>query len=536
MLTYTQDVTVKYLALVLMLALFFSGCGRVSTRNTSYSATSDENGIARVETSAAIIEFETLSGLTGERLTGVAVEIVEVGNTQFFAANDPEGSHAMVAAPLDAGSTVRRLFLPPLTQQGYNFATATGALDLTTLEEVGLLAEDELRHRLNRGPDQATLIYLYDPTSPLALTNASLEGFAVPGLNGITVLRAPAQQMDAALGYIVVSITEVAFDTWEHRNVDRYMTGRIGQPPVTDLRADLTFGWSYPVFDTFPAGEALSLAADETFTLTIAWRAQYPDPPPPWSFVVTAADPNLLELEPESFALSPGTPPQKVTLRVDRVGLDAGEYQTSIFIQPYSDAFGLVEQTVEQQVTFTVGIAPPTPTAGPSTVLTFAPQQPREGDTVSITAQGFEPNEAILVELLGPGLPISDARPTADPEGVISYSLDLTPVTAGNYTLRLTGVTSGIVAESALTVTEIVADAIVRTGELNLRTGPSFEYPVVDVLADGDELTVVGVNADDSWLEVVTVTGSTGWVVADLVEINIDLAAIPWNPNVPPPP
>jgi SH3-like domain-containing protein len=47
---------------------------------------------------------------------------------------------------------------------------------------------------------------------------------------------------------------------------------------------------------------------------------------------------------------------------------------------------------------------------------------------------------------------------------------------------------------------------------------------------------VIGTNADDSWIEVQTATGQTGWVVTSLVNLNIDLATVPWNPNVVAPP
>ncbi len=81
-----------------------------------------------------------------------------------------------------------------------------------------------------------------------------------------------------------------------------------------------------------------------------------------------------------------------------------------------------------------------------------------------------------------------------------------------------------------------IADAVVNTNELNLRTGPDYNYPVLELLVLGDELTVVGTNNDDTWIEVVTTTGIQGWVVTDLVDLRIDLSAVPWNPNVPPPP
>jgi N-acetylmuramoyl-L-alanine amidase len=81
-----------------------------------------------------------------------------------------------------------------------------------------------------------------------------------------------------------------------------------------------------------------------------------------------------------------------------------------------------------------------------------------------------------------------------------------------------------------------VSDAVVASDELNLRMGPTYDHPVFEVLVRGDELTVIGTNADDSWIEVQTATGQTGWVVTDLVNLNIDLATVPWNPNVVAPP
>src|SRR5690606_42082493 len=123
----------------------------------------------------------------------------------------------------------------------------------------------------------------------------------------------------------------------------------------------------------------------------------------------------------------------------------------------------------------------------------------------------------------------------ADDAGLFTYVVDLTPVPPGSYTLTLTGSESGVSGQSTVSVGESVSDAVVVSAELNVRTGPGYEYPAVDVLVTGDTMTVIAVNWDDTWLEVQTSTGRQGWVVRDLVELNISLDDIPWNSNFPNP-
>jgi uncharacterized protein YgiM (DUF1202 family) len=142
----------------------------------------------------------------------------------------------------------------------------------------------------------------------------------------------------------------------------------------------------------------------------------------------------------------------------------------------------------------------------------------------------------VTLEFSGEERSINDLLPRADDSGNFRYEIDLGTVPAGSYTLRLAGETSGITAEQNVTVAEGVADAVVASDELNLRRGPTYEHSVLEVLVRGDELTVIGTNADDTWIEVQTATGQTGWVVTDLVNLNIDLATVPWNPNVVAPP
>lgn len=495
-------------------------------------AVTDVDGLARISGSAGVIDFQAVSGLTGERVAGVQLEVASVGSSRFIYASDPTGLYLPVAAPLPGDQSVRRVVMPPAVPSGYNITTAEGAFNLNDLALIGTLSEADLRARLRQGGDQAALLYLYDPAQPLALTGAALDVYALPFDN--TYLLKPGADV-AGSGLVLVALNRDAYADWSHLAVDRYLASRIGQRPYTDLRADLTFGWAFPVFDVFPADEALELGAGDTVTLRINWRSQNPDPPPPWRFFVTA-DSEAVTIEPDNFALAPGQPPVEVTLTVDRVGLAEGTQAVTIFIQPFSDTFGLIEQGVERTLNFSVAEALPTPTAGPGLTLSLDPDEPHSGGTLTVTASGFAPGETVLLEFIGAERTISDGLAAADADGVYVYEIDLRNTPEGDYTLRLTGAESGLTATTEVTLGPEPPDAIVATDELNVRTGPSYDYPVIEILKRGDPLEVVGVNADDSWIEVITQTGVQGWVVTELVELFIDLADVPWNPNVPPPP
>jgi hypothetical protein len=421
--------------------------------------------------------------------------------------------------------------MPPAGGLGVNITTAYGALDTSWLDSIGMLSETDLRARLNRSGDEAVLIYFYNPMRPLALTGASLDAFATP-FDNVIVLKARAEASDEPLGLLIVSLDRSAFADWAHINVDRYLAGRIGQAPITDLRTDLAFSWAYPVFDVFPAEENLELQGAVSADLLISWRSRNPDPPSPWSFFVTS-DSEAVVITPDNFPLNPQSPPQTVTVTIDRSGLLPGEYTATLFIQPFSDTFGLIRQTVERTITFTVDETPPTPTPGPITEIVLSPIEPREGDNLSVSAEGFLPGESVLIELVGESRSIRDALPTASETGAFDYTIDLDTVPRGEYTLTLLGSQSFIRAEVSVLILEAIADAVVSRDELNLRFCPSFDCPVVEILARGDELTVIAVNSDDTWLEVTTTTGYQGWVLTNLVDLNIDLSTVPWNPNPP---
>ncbi len=523
-------------ALALIILLLVTGCGRRGMGNVGITtAVSDSDGIARIGSEGGVVDFQVSSGLTGERIPGIRIRVADWGDTRLVFAEDPTGIHLPTAMPLLGDSTLRRLLMPPLTDLGHNVTTASGALTLDDYPSLGLMTEQQLRDYLNRGPDEAVLIYLYNPTNPLALTGADLEVFQTP-FDNVLLLRAPGETSEEAPGMVLVPLSHTRYTTWEHREVDRYLATRIGQQPNTDLNGDLAFNWSYPVFEVFPNDEVLSLDENGQVAITIRWRSLNPNPPPPWGIFLSSDREDGITFEPESALMGPDTASQEFVITVDRTTMPVGEQSLPLYIQPYSETFGLIEQSVTRTISFEVAEAGPTPTSGPTLAsLTIDPVDPKEGDTLYIEATGFTPRDAVLVELIGLEYDFRDALPTATSEGAFNYLLDLKPVPAGAYTLRLTGTASQLSGELEFVVGNREADAVVANPELNLRTDPFDDATVLEVLVQGDELTVVAVNWDDSWLEVISPSGQQGWVKTALVDVNIDLTTVPWNSAYPNP-
>lgn len=523
--------------LIILITLMLTACGgEPGTLADPVIAvgTTDSQGIARVETDRGVVDIQVTSGLTGERLAGVRIRVADWAESRMVYAEDPTGQYLAVAAPFGGDTTVRRLVMPPRGSAGANITGADGPINLDEWEPVGTLSEPDLRTELQRGPDEAVLIYLFNPASPLALTGAALDAYRGP-FDNVIALRAGGEPEDADLAMVIVPLGYEAYGSWEHRQVDRYLATRIGQRPQVNLNSDFAFQWSYPAFQVTP--EEISFNEAGVAEVTLVWRSPNPNPPPPWSVFLTTDRDEVVAVEPEAVLIGPNSPSATFTLTLDQSALASGDYEVTIFLQPYSETFGLIEQTVELTTGVTVAERAPTPTPGPQVeTLTVAPDAPREGDVLTIDATGFTPREAVLLEFVGSDFNVRDALGTADEDGAYHYELDLTTAPAGSYTLILSGTASEVSGETFVSVGERIADAVVNRTELNLRLGPSYDHPVIEILVSGDELEVIATNADDTWVEVTTVTGLTGWVVTDLIDLNIDLTTVPWNSNPPPVP
>ena len=68
------------------------------------------------------------------------------------------------------------------------------------------------------------------------------------------------------------------------------------------------------------------------------------------------------------------------------------------------------------------------------------------------------------------------------------------------------------------------ATAVIATGQLNVRSGPSIEYGVVTTLNQGAVVTLLGRNADSSWAYIQTVATVRGWVNASPTYITPSVA------------
>lgn len=69
--------------------------------------------------------------------------------------------------------------------------------------------------------------------------------------------------------------------------------------------------------------------------------------------------------------------------------------------------------------------------------------------------------------------------------------------------------------------------ARVRVNNLNLRSGPSTDYPSLTKLGVGETLNVIGRNDDSSWWQIKRSNGGSGWVSAQYVNTEGDCSRAP---------
>jgi len=72
-------------------------------------------------------------------------------------------------------------------------------------------------------------------------------------------------------------------------------------------------------------------------------------------------------------------------------------------------------------------------------------------------------------------------------------------------------------------------------GVVNVRSGPSTQYPIIGQVAAGTEWFVQGRNPEGDWLQICCVQGQSGWIASRLVT-NTGPFGVPVITDVPPPP
>lgn len=69
--------------------------------------------------------------------------------------------------------------------------------------------------------------------------------------------------------------------------------------------------------------------------------------------------------------------------------------------------------------------------------------------------------------------------------------------------------------------------AVVNTGALNVRSGPSPAYPSIAVVTSGQQLLLIGRNASATWVKVQIPNGQQGWVNVYYVQTSASVVALP---------
>ncbi len=106
-----------------------------------------------------------------------------------------------------------------------------------------------------------------------------------------------------------------------------------------------------------------------------------------------------------------------------------------------------------------------------------------------------------------------------------------TPTGAPTATVTRPAPTPPPTSTASPTVSPTPGSAVVKPGPaqgLNVRAGPGTAYTVLATLRAGSRLTPVGRDAEGRWVEVCCVAGDEpGWVLAELVDLAVDLASLP---------
>jgi uncharacterized protein YgiM (DUF1202 family) len=73
----------------------------------------------------------------------------------------------------------------------------------------------------------------------------------------------------------------------------------------------------------------------------------------------------------------------------------------------------------------------------------------------------------------------------------------------------------------------VAATGVVNTGALNVRSGPGVGFSALEVIYQGNQVSVLGRVADSSWVQIRTARGTIGWVNTSLLNLNVPPGSLP---------
>ena len=195
----------------------------------------------------------------------------------------------------------------------------------------------------------------------------------------------------------------------------------------------------------------------------------------------------------------------------------------------------------------------PTPTPVVPVVTIIAPAEGTTatvGQKVDVRSVSSDMGSGVSrVELRVNGQVVNSLVPTDGPQIAWTVQQSWTPQAAGEYTLEVVAYRGDIASTPATRTLTVIASAqqttpgpvvpggctATTTANLNLRTGPATNYPVIVVLQRGASLPIIGRVGDNSWWQVRTTDGIVGWVSAAYTDESGDCSAVPLAAPPPPP-
>lgn len=181
------------------------------------------------------------------------------------------------------------------------------------------------------------------------------------------------------------------------------------------------------------------------------------------------------------------------------------------------------------QLDVPIGNLPISDGSTPATPTTPTPTPPTSGVT-AVVATG-----ALNVRS-GPGAAYSivttvNQGATVTLTGRNNLSTWVQVKTASNVTgwvnASLISITGTVSTLPVIDVPTQTATAVVNTGALNVRSGPTIQNSVVAVIQQGTVVGLIGRNSNSSWVQVRLSNGQTGWVNASYVQANTTINSLP---------
>lgn len=150
------------------------------------------------------------------------------------------------------------------------------------------------------------------------------------------------------------------------------------------------------------------------------------------------------------------------------------------------------------------------------------------------------PTVAVVAAVESTLAPSATAKPATPPAAV--PTLTATPAaTATPVPPTMTATLTPSPTQTAVSATSIPATVtpelpsiVVNVERLNVRSGPSTDYPILLVAETGAQFTAVGSVSAQDWWQVCCVNGELAWVVAEAVTFVGDETAVPPAVGIPP--